>query len=184
MIHFLPKILSADECKKLTDIFDSERKTATNRDKHVEKDYIYSSTNSFGFSSSNHLFNVYLHKLTPKIMSFLGESSNVYIEPENTYVREYINDCVLRKHIDRENLNVTMSICLYNDLKIEWPLYAEINGETKGYDTKIGDGILLFDADKNTHWRDKLVCDENERVVQFFLHWKIVENIKNKKTLL
>jgi hypothetical protein len=74
-----------------------------------------------------------------------------------------------------------MSICLESTINKEWPLCAEIEGEEYCFNTSVGDGILLFDADKITHWRDYLECSENERVVQFFLHWK-PSNYVAKKT--
>ena len=47
----------------------------------------------------------------------------------------------------------------------------------------VGDGVLLFEADNIEHWRNTLISNENERVLQFFLHW-IPTYAKKIKTLL
>jgi hypothetical protein len=74
-----------------------------------------------------------------------------------------------------------MSICLESTINKEWPLCAEIEGKDYCFNTEVGDAILLFDADKTPHWRNILICNNNERVVQFFLHW-IPVNYTTKKT--
>ena len=103
----------------------------------------------------------------------------------NTYVREYVNHSKLDKHIDRKEISVTMSICLESTIDKEWPLFAEIDGKEYSFNTDVGGGILLFGADKNIHWRNTLTCKENERVLQFFLHWKPVDYIiKKTKSLI
>lgn len=73
-----------------------------------------------------------------------------------------------------------MSICLKSTINKEWPLHVKIGGENFHFNTNVGDAIVLFDADKNPHWRNELECNENERVIQFFLHWKPV-NYRSKK---
>ena len=64
-------------------------------------------------------------------------------------------------------------------------MFAKIDGIEYSFNTNVGDAILLFDADKTIHWRDTLICNENERVLQFFLHWIPVNYITKKtKSLL
>lgn len=177
MIHFIPNILTKDECKYLTEQFDIERKYENSTDNE------YSGTNiSYGFSPS-FAFNTYLNKLKSKVLEYntnFDDLLNV-----NTFVREYVNTSTLKKHLDRKDISVTMSICLESTVNKEWPLCAEIESKEYCFNTNIGDGILLFDADKITHWRDPLECLENERVVQFFLHWKPSDyTAKKTKSLL
>jgi len=60
-----------------------------------------------------------------------------------------------------------------------------VEGKDYCFNTNIGDAILLFGADKYPHWRNQLQCNENERVIQLFLHWKSVNHISKKiKSLL
>ena len=162
MIHFIKGALSKEECKNLTKQFYIDKKTSTSFD------YEAHTGTAYGFSPSN-IFNTYLDKFKSKILEikpYINSLDNV-----NTYVREYLNGSILTRHIDRADISVTMSICLESTINKEWPLCAEIEGKEYCFNTEVGDAILLFDADKITHWRDPLVCNENEKVVQFFLHW-------------
>ena len=163
MIHFIPNILTKDECKYLTEKFDIERTYRSSSDSD------YSGTNtSYGFEPSFE-FNTYLNKLKSKVLEYTTNFDDLL--NVNTFVREYVNTSMLKKHLDRKDISVTMSICLESTINKEWPLCAEIENNEYCFNTNVGDGILLFDADKITHWRDQLNCHEKERVVQFFLHW-------------
>ena len=172
MVYLISNILTKDECKYLTEQFDIERTY------NESVDYEYAGTNvSYGFEPS-FVFNTYLDKL--KFKPNMYDLLNV-----NTYVREYVNHSKLDKHIDRKEISVTMSICLESTIDKEWPLFAEIDGKEYSFNTDVGGGILLFGADKNIHWRNTLTCKENERVLQFFLHWKPVDYIiKKTKSLI
>ena len=177
MIFFVPNILTKDECRYLSSQFDIERVY------NKSHDYNNAGTNiSYGFRPSN-VFNTYLDTLKSKVLEYnsnIDELLNV-----NTYVREYVNNSKLGKHKDRDDISVTMSICLESTINKEWPLFAEIDGKEYSYHTNVGDGIILFDADKNIHWRNDLICNENERVIQFFLHWMPINyTLKKTKTLL
>jgi hypothetical protein len=143
----------------------------------------YAGTNiSYGFAPS-FAFNTYLDKLKSKVLEYNNNFDDLL--NVNTFVREYINTSTLKKHLDRKDISVTMSICLESTINKEWPLCAEINNKEYCFNTNVGDGILLFDADKVTHWRDILECRENERVIQFFLHWEPVKYITKKtKTII
>ena len=172
MVYFIPNILSKGECEFLSKQFDIEKVNNLSRDIKVD------TNESFGFRPSYH-FNKYMEILKPKILKFEPEIDT--LNNVNTYVREYYNNAFLVKHIDRKDISVTMSICLESIIDKEWPLFVEINGKEYSFNTNVGDGILLFGADKNIHWRNILTCKENERVLQFFLHWMPVKYI-NKKT--
>jgi hypothetical protein len=172
MIYFIPNILSEEECKFLTNQFDLEKSSKNS------KDNVEINMGVYGFRPS-HQFNVYLDKLKPKVLETLNiiDLTNV-----NTFTREYKNHSILPKHVDRTDINITMSICLESNIKKEWPLWAEIDNKNINFNTNVGDCIILMDSDKISHWRDRLICDENERVLQFFLHWKKLE--KKQKTLI
>ena len=177
MIHLLPNLLTEDECRYLSNKFDIEKVYTASADFQYSGPHI-----SYGFAPS-YDFNIYLDKLKSHI---IRHNSNINeLINTNTYVREYVNNSILEKHIDRTDISVTMSICLESTINKEWPLYAEINGKEYSYNTNVGDAILLFDADKTIHWRDELICNKNERIIQFFLHWKPVQYISKKiKTII
>ena len=172
MVYFIPNILSNEECKFLSKQFHIEKVNNFSTDIKVD------TNESFGFRPSYN-FDKYLDILKPKILEFNNEIE--YLDNVNTYVREYFNNAFLTKHIDRKDISVTMSICLESTINKSWPLFSEIDGKEYSFNTNVGDGILLFDADRHTHWRDTLICNKNERVLQFFLHWMPV-NYLTKKT--
>jgi hypothetical protein len=176
MIHFIPNILTKDECKYLKDQFDFEKKTRNSVDSG------YFTNISYGFKPS-FVFDTYLEKLKSKVLEYNNNYDDLH--NVNTFVREYVNTSTLIKHLDRKDISVTISICLESTINKEWPLYAEIDNKEYCLNTNVGDGILLFDADKITHWRNPLECQEDERVVQFFLHWRPYNYVTKKiKSLL
>lgn len=176
MIYFLPNLLSDSECETMLNIFDEEKKITASSD-------ISSTKNSYGFAPNNNVFNLYLDKFKSSIINF--DSTITELLNVNTYVREYKNKSILEKHIDRMDISITISICLESTINKNWPLFAEINGKNRSFNTNVGDAILLFDADKIIHWREELHCDENQRVVQFFLHWKpTTYKLKKQKTII
>ena len=174
MIHLIKGILTKEECKFLANQFDIDKKIKPSIDA------IEHTGNAYGFQPS-YIFNEYLDKLKSKILeinSNIDELTNV-----NTFVREYKNNDFLIKHFDRKDISVTISICLDSTINKEWPLYAKINNQEHSVNMGVGDGVLLFEADNIEHWRNTLICNENERVLQFFLHW-IPTYAKKIKTLL
>jgi hypothetical protein len=175
MIYLIPNILSEEECKFLVTQFDLEKSNT----KSV--DIIAITPNTFGFRPSDE-FNIYLDKLKPKVLETLN---TIDLIDTNTYVREYKNKSFLAKHKDRTDINITMSICLESTINKKWPLWAEIDNKNVNFNTNVGDCIILTDSDKIIHWRDELICNENERVLQFFLHWKKTNySKKQNKTLI
>ena len=176
MIHLIKGILTKEECSILTNQFDVDKKI------NASFDNPNSTGESYGFEPS-YIFNEYLNKFKSSILKF---NSNIDdLENVNTFIREYKNSNFLKKHRDRNDISVTMSICLDATINKEWPLYAKIDNKEYSINIEVGDGVLLFDADKHIHWRDALVCNENERVLQFFLHWKPVNYVTKKiKTII
>jgi hypothetical protein len=178
MVYFIPNILSIEECKYLSNLFDVEKKSIPSTD----ASYNSGVKNSYGFRPVNDDFNKYLDLLKSKILPLNQNLTD--LENVNTYVREYKTDSILEKHIDRKDISITISICLESTIGKEWPLFSKIGDKEYSFNTNVGDAIVLFDADKNVHWRDTLYCDETERVVQFFLHWKPITHIPKKQTTL
>jgi hypothetical protein len=174
MIHLIKGILTKEECKFLTHQFDIDKKI------NQSIDTLKDTGKSYGFPPSD-IFNEYLDKLKSKILeinSNIDDLTNV-----NTFVREYKNNHFLIKHVDRMDISTTISICLESTINKDWPLHAKINNQEYFVNMDIGDGVILFDADKIVHWRNNLICNENERVLQFFLHWTPIYTKKIKSLL-
>jgi hypothetical protein len=175
MIHFLNNIISPEDCEMLVSEFRKQEKTKLNAD--ISHPLINDKT-TFGFKGYGE-FDKLLNSLKPIITEING---NKKIKNVNSFVREYKNGSVLKKHIDRQDIGITLSICLFSNIKKEWPLCAEYNDVEISHNTNIGDGLLIIDSDKIIHWRDELVCNDNESVIQLFLHWK--EMSIDKKSLI
>jgi hypothetical protein len=176
MIHLIKGILTKEECSNLTNQFDVNKHINPSTDKAKV------TGNTYGYEPS-YIFNEYLDKLKSSVLTLnykIDDLRNV-----NSYIREYKNNDFLKKHRDRNDISVTMSICLDSTINKEWPLSAEIDGIEYSFNTNVGDAIVLFNADKTQHWRDTLICNENERVIQFFLHWTPVTYVSKKiKTII
>jgi hypothetical protein len=174
-IHLIKNIINYNECKYLSELFDAEKITTKSNDNSIM------TNNSYGFGTCN-VFDDYMNILKKKVLQYFSNNTHKLLNV-NTYVREYVNDSFLKKHVDRADINVTLSICLYSNINKSWPLIAEIDGQEYSLDTQIGDGILLIDSDKITHWRNELICNKDERVIQFFLHWRYPNSGLNKSLI-
>lgn len=176
MAYLIKELLTAEECKILTTQFDISKKHLPSFDKKEQ------TGNSYGFRPT-HVFNSHINKVKSAILEINSKIDD--LRTVNTYVREYKNNDFLKKHIDRPDISTTMSICFESTINKEWPLCVEIDNNIDRFNIEVGDGLLLFDTDKHIHWRDVLICNENERVLQFFLHFvPITYNPKKIKTLL
>jgi hypothetical protein len=175
MIHFLNNLVSPEDCKILVSEFRKQEKTRLNAD--ISHPLINDKT-TYGFKGYGE-FDKLLDSLKPIITELNG---NKKIKNVNSFVREYKNGSVLKKHIDRKDIGITLSICLFSNIKNEWPISAEYNDVEISHNTNIGDGLLIIDSDKIPHWRDVLVCGEDESVIQLFLHW--IEISIDKKSLI
>lgn len=106
-----------------------------------------------------------LQHLTPMICGAYGD-----VKPANSYSRIYYNGSILNPHVDREGLDVTLSLCTYTNIEVEWPLYVDYDGKTFDVCTPPGSAAIILGT-KYNHYRKLLICGENQKVVQIFLHW-------------
>lgn len=169
----LKNILTKEECEYLHQQFLIEKNINADVENHDKF-----GPNTYGFRPSD-IFNKYMDTLKPHIQKCIG---NDYIfENVNTYIREYKNGSSLIKHTDRLDIGITLSINLFSNINKIWPLYEERDGNELAYEAETGDGIIILDPHKIIHWRDTLVCNDDEYVLQFFVHWILK---KGNKTLL
>jgi hypothetical protein len=164
MILFLPKLFDELRCEQLNRIaLDYNRRKALNyegNDRHYG--------NSFGTARIPEYEKV-LNDLTP-IIKQKTKLDNIVVE--NSYTRIYFNGSDLKKHKDREGLDVTLSVCTFSDIDKPWPLYVEDDtGKIHTVETNPGDGALILGTRYN-HWRDPLIVSEGKMVIQSFYHWK------------
>ena len=104
----------------------------------------------------------------------------------NTYTRMYTKGSLLRIHTDRPGLDVTVSVGLRRD--VPWALHvshALLDDDWEdckhldhsqwmkaysSYDLHPGDCDHCYGR-KNPHWRERLLCEEDQVNIYSFFHW-------------
>lgn len=110
-------------------------------------------------------FKKFVELLCAKNMEVAGLVGEMVL-PTYTYARIYKNGNVLKRHTDRAECEISLSVHLQGDK--DWPIYMEKpNGEAVGVVLKPGDAVLYLGCD-TPHWRDAY---EGEEYGQVFLHY-------------
>lgn len=107
--------------------------------------------------------------LTPLIERDYGS-----VTRENSYSRIYYNGGKLHRHIDRESLHITLSLCTYSDIDFDWPLMVEEGDKLHAVVTPPGSAAAILGTEYY-HYRPNLVCKNGQKVIQVFYHWKFNE---------
>ncbi|NDG79808.1 MAG: hypothetical protein EBX47_10325, partial [Synechococcaceae bacterium WB8_1B_057] len=129
-------------------------------------------------------------KYTSKIENRIKNDYGKNIVFVNNYIRVYLNDSTMGLHVDRDNLQITLSLNIFSNLDFDYPLYisnTELNPahlhnlyNTKvaeiykkdftSWNTLTGSGVACL-AQKYPHWRDDLFCRDDQMMIQAFFHW-------------
>ena len=168
MFIFFENLLSLEKCQE----FAIEVQDAWKEKKLFYEGHDQHYGSSYGVSRLP-LHEKQLHEWTQMIKEKSGYDN---ISEENSFSRIYFNGGKLKRHVDRHGLDITLSICIASSIKTTWPLYVEHNKEVVKCETKGGDGACILGT-KMHHWRDDLVCADDEIVIQSFFHWRI-NNVK------
>jgi hypothetical protein len=156
-IHFAAKMLSFREDNKLN--YEGKTEKAPNA--------FYD--NSFGMGRDPEMEQA-LRDMQP----YIEQELNVKMVPANSYARIYYNGGTLNRHVDRQGLDYTMSITLFSNLGEDWPLWCK---DLEGNEVALKiprrwGGIMLGTTMK--HWREPLVCRDDQYVIQLFVHWSFL----------
>ena len=165
MLVFMPKLFDSSRCKSIAN-------AVVNEYNNKKLSYEGNNTTYYGnsYGASIHECNALMDDLTEIVKQRTGMCN---IKKQHSFSRIYLNNSILKKHVDRETLDLTLSVCIYDDTGVEWPLFVEnLDGSVTPVLTVPGDGALILGTKMN-HWRDLLVCDENKMVIQTFFHWSI-----------
>jgi len=133
-------------------------------------------------SSDSHYKNSYggevkFNYIYDRLTEYISTVTGLKLEKANCYSRIYFNDSVLKAHLDRPGLDLTLSIQIENtfNVDVECPIY------TKGYDgtiyeTKLNnaDGVLVKGTELE-HWRNPMTENSNGYLMCVFFHWTIVK---------
>ena len=168
MLLFFEKIFDQEKCNQLNILAMRERQKDNMR--WEGNDFHYG--NSYGIGGLPY-YEELLDTLTPFVKEATGYKT---IQKENSFTRIYYNGGDLKRHVDRPGLDLTLSVCTFSNLSQPWPIYVEdMDRKIHKIVTNIGDGALILGT-KMTHWRDKLVCPEDNYVIQSFFHWRILDD--------
>jgi len=156
----LGSILSEEECDNLAlEVFEHLEKGSVT----LERDTRFYK-NSFGGSTPGSW------ECLSRFTSLVIEKTGRNLKPANPYCRIYNNESTLNPHKDREGLDWTISVCLFTNLKHDWPLIIKGEEGNVEFSTITGEGNLVAGRILE-HWREPLQCGDDEYVVQMFLHW-------------
>ncbi len=126
-------------------------------------------------------------KVVDKLDKVIKKDYGDNIVFENNYTRIYTNGCRLGIHVDRKELDITLSVCVFSNLDSQWPIYISNDKLTEEdklsnsyekyktnfekFETPVGAGVACT-GKINPHWRDILYCSEEQSMIQSFFHWR------------
>jgi prolyl 4-hydroxylase len=114
----------------------------------------------------------FLWELMDRFRPLVENVINKKIKNANPYIRIYQNGSTLNSHTDRDGLDYTISLCIFENINKEWPLKVKTeNGDVIEYPTKTGYASLVS-GNILQHWREPLQCGEGQFVIQLFLHYE------------
>ena len=155
----VPQILSPD-CLELLNVL-------------VEVEEIYHSMgNSAQVAGSREIYNTsmmrVLNQILRKKLKTILDLQDLY--STYTFYRKYFRKQLLKKHQDRPECEISLTLCLdMDEPNNPWPVYFENPKQQTIYEGKpqIGDGILYLGC-VIPHWREE--CNQ-KWVKQIFLHY-------------
>ena len=157
----LGKILTDGECNELTGKIIA---AYTSNKLAAETDIKYYK-NSYGGNIDENW------ELCNRFLPLVEEKTGLKLKVANPYCRIYNNESTLNPHIDRTGLDWTISICLFTNITYDWPLEVKVtHWDIEKFPTKTGFASLV-NGGVLEHWREPLQCDEEQYVIQLFLHY-------------
>ena len=116
-------------------------------------------------SAQSDIYDHLLHYLKPRVEKETGLS----LRPMYAYTRIYLGGSDLKKHTDRNECEISVSITLkyyYENNDYVWPLYME----DKPFNIKSGDGVI-YKGCEVSHWRPEFLQTMDCWHHQLFLHY-------------
>jgi hypothetical protein len=164
---YFENILSKEDCEHFAEIIlknKNENKMSYEGGSDFSPSSFYG--NSYGLGGIS-IMEEMMRNIQPKVENQIG----VKIKHANSFSRIYYNGGTLNSHIDRQGLDYTMSITLRSNLDKEWPLYfKDLKNNVIKLNINEGDGGLILGT-KLEHWREPLICKDNEYFIVMFMHW-------------
>jgi hypothetical protein len=109
-------------------------------------------------------FDTFMMMSAPMLSNLIG----VDILPTYTYGRIYYNGAELSPHIDRNECEHSVTLCLGGESDLPWPIMIRgLDGNTHACHLLPGD-IAIYKGSEVPHWREKF---KGETQYQIFLHY-------------
>lgn len=159
----LGQILSMEECEQITQsVFDAK----------IDGKFTLETDSRYYNNSLGGTIDLSWNMLQ-KYLPIAQQNAGIKLKLANPYIRIYRNGSTLNPHNDRDGLDWTISVCLFSNINYNWPLIVkDTDGKLTEYPTKLGYASLVS-GHILEHWREPLQCEENEYVIQMFLHYTI-----------
>jgi hypothetical protein len=108
------------------------------------------------------------HQITNAVSAVVGEA----IKPSYVYLASYLSGADLKKHIDRQQCEFSVTLCLdfspEPELATSWPIRLDTAEGAVAVDQALGDG-LVYRGTKVPHYRDVLA--EGHTSTSIFFHY-------------
>lgn len=155
----LNDVISIDICKFLTHLM-----MRVGHENKIQNIYSGDSQvpDSLICMSHDIIFETIGERIWPVLENILGEE----LIPTYSYARLYTNGNSLKKHLDRESCEISVTIQLGKSHHYCWPFFA---GKER-FDLKEGDGVL-YKGCEIPHWRDECNGPEGYYSGQVFCHF-------------
>lgn len=100
----------------------------------------------------------------------LEDNLNDKLYPTYYFDRFYFKGQDLKRHVDRDACEISVSLHISNNLDYDWPIYFELEEEKIECICNPGDAVL-YKGREITHWRDPMKGNSRSYYHQIFLHY-------------
>lgn len=103
------------------------------------------------------------------IQDIMEKNTGLSLYPTYSYYRVYRNGDDLKVHTDRPSCEISCTLCFnysYDDKTFQWPIFMD----GKAVVLNPGD-LVIYRGCELSHWRDKLICNDDVWQVQGFFHY-------------
>ncbi len=108
----------------------------------------------------------------------LQEITGEQLVPQYSYYRIYQKGSELKRHIDRESCEISLTLCIGYDSHYAWPIwFKDRDGNEISIETERGD-MVIYKGCELEHWREPF---EGNYHAQVFLHYNRKNGRYNNK---
>jgi hypothetical protein len=108
----------------------------------------------------------------------LQEITGEQLVPQYSYYRLYKKGSELKRHIDRESCEISLTLCIGYDSHYAWPIwFKDRDGNEISIETERGD-MVIYKGCELEHWREPF---EGNYHAQVFLHYNRKNGRYNNK---